>query len=567
MNTIKWIAAASAFSLLAACGEETPQTVTATEESEAVETSGQSSVPEITGDDLAGIISTLASDEFEGRAPATPGGEKTRNYIAAHYKRLGLEPVGDSYFHKVPLVEATLDTETSSFSVTANGDIHTLEYKKDIVFWTKHVEEEVSFNDSEMVFVGYGIVAPEYAWNDYEGVDVEGKTVVILVNDPGYATQDPDLFNGNAMTYYGRWTYKYEEAARRGAAAALVIHDTAPAAYGWGVVEGSWSGPQIDLESSDGGADRVKAEGWLSNDAAHAVFVSAGLDLDALQDQAKAPGFKPVAMTGLTATAHLNTAIRRSEDANVAGVLRGSEAPDEYVLFMAHWDHLGVNPTEAGDDKIFNGAVDNATGVAAIIEIAERFATNEERPRRSVLLVAVTGEESGLLGSAYFGEEPIVPLKNIVGGVNIDAILPSPPAKDIIVVGYGASELEDILDEAAAHHDRYLRPDAEPEKGYFYRSDHISLAKKGVPMLYADSGIDFRVGGEEAGRAYSEDYVVNRYHNPADEFDDSWELEGMEDTVRVLYEVGEAMAYSDAWPNWYEGNEFRALRDAQRDSN
>ena len=411
---------------------------------------------------------------------------------------------------------------------------------------------------------GYGVIAPEYGWNDYDGVDVAGKTVVMLVNDPGFATQDPDLFNGNAMTYYGRWTYKYEEAARQGAAAAIVIHDTAPAAYGWGVVEGSWSGPQLDLQRPDNGASRVIAEGWITNDVARELLTAANLDLDALQAAAISADFTAAPMTGLTASANLTQTIRRSEDANVLGVLPGAEHPDEYVLYMGHWDHLGINPTQEGDDKIFNGAVDNATGIAAMLEIAERFSNNDERPARSILFAAVTAEESGLLGSAYMAEDPPVPLAQIVGGINIDAILPSPPAKDIIVVGYGASELEDILKAAAENHDRYLRPDAEPEKGYFYRSDHISLAKKGVPMLYADSGIDLRDGGEDAGRAFGEGYTANRYHAPSDEYDDSWNMTGMQDTVEVLYETGAAIAYSDDWPNWYDGNEFRALRDAQR---
>jgi len=520
--------------------------------------------PAITGDDLAYHIATLASDDFEGRAPATSGGEKTRGYIADQYTRLGMKPVGDSFFQRVPMVEATLDPETSYFRINTPSETKNLEYKKDIVYWTKRVEAELSFDASDMVFVGYGVIAPEYGWNDYDGIDVEGKTVVMLVNDPGFATQNSDLFNGNAMTYYGRWTYKYEEAARQGAAAAIVIHDTAPAAYGWGVVEGSWSGPQLDLERPDGGAGRAIAEGWFSNEAARALFDAAGLDLDALQEAATSADFKAVPMTGLTASAALNTAIRRSEDANVIGVIEGSEYPDDYVLYMGHWDHLGVNPTTEGDDKIHNGAVDNATGIAAMLEIAEAFANAEEPPKRSVMFAAVTAEESGLLGSAYMAEDPPVPLKNIVGGINIDAILPVPPAKDIIVVGYGASELEDVLNSAADNHGRYLRPDAEPEKGYFYRSDHISLAKKGVPMLYADSGFDLRDGGEEAGKKYGEEYTTNNYHKPSDEFDESWNMEGMAEMTQILHETGAAIAYSDDWPNWYEGNEFRALRDAQR---
>lgn len=559
--------ALSALIFLTACGKSGQETASAPAEQTAQTETVAPEAPgpgAITGEGLARHIKILASDAFEGRAPTTPGGEKAREYIAGEYQRLGLEPINDSYFQNVPMVETTLDPAQSYFRVNSASGPRDLGLKTEIVYWTKRVVDDVSFDDSEMVFVGYGIIAPEYGWNDYEGVDVTGKTVVMLVNDPGFATQDPDLFNGNAMTYYGRWTYKYEEAARQGAAAAIIIHDTAPAAYGWGVVEGSWTGAQLDLQRPDEGASRVAAEAWVTNQVARELMTAAGLDLDELQGAAKTHGFKSVPMTGLTASAKLVQTIRRSEDANVLGVLPGAEHPDEYVLYMGHWDHLGVNPTEEGEDKIFNGAVDNATGVASLLEIAERFVNNDERPKRSILFAAVTAEESGLLGSAYMAEDPPLPLAQIVGGINIDALLPAPPAKDIIVVGYGASELEDILKAAAEKHDRYLRPDAEPEKGYFYRSDHISFAKKGVPMLYADSGIDLRNGGEEAGRKFGEDYTANRYHAPSDEYSDDWDMSGMVDTVEVLYETGAAIAYSDDWPNWYEGNEFRALRDAQR---
>ena len=520
--------------------------------------------PAITASDLRQHISVLASDDFEGRAPGTPGGEKTREYIASEFERIGFEPLGESYEQPVPIVELTLNPETSSFSVTVDGDTRELAYREDAVYWTKRVEETVSFDDSDLVFVGYGIVAPEYGWNDYEGVDATGKTVVMLVNDPGYATQDPNLFSGNAMTYYGRWTYKYEEAARQGATAAIVIHDTEPAAYGWNVVEGSWSGPQVDLQRDDNGASRVALEGWFSNETARDLFAAAGLDLDEQMQAALSDDFSAVPLTGITASATLKNAIARSEDANVIGVLPGATAPDEYVLYMGHWDHLGVNPDAEGEDKIYNGAVDNATGIAGIIEIGERFASNETPPDRSIMLVAVTAEESGLLGSAYFAEYPPVPLKQIVSGINIDAMPPTPATRDMVVVGYGASELEDILQEAAAPFKRRLTPDPEAEKGYFYRSDHISLAKKGVPMLYADGGPDLVEGGVEAGEALGADYRANRYHQPADEYSEDWPMEAMVDTTKILYETGAAIAYSSAWPNWYEGNEFRALRDAQR---
>lgn len=550
----------AAATLASACGGPADESAAPSpdETATAVETTAPSA--EISSENLRRHIVTLSSDEFEGRAPATAGGEKTRAYLIDEMQKAGLEPAnGDSFEQETPLVEITADPEQSFLKINDQS----LGYRTESVFWTKRVEESVSFEDSQLVFVGYGVVAPEYGWNDYEGLDVEGKTVVMLVNDPGYATEDPELFNGRSMTYYGRWTYKYEEAARQGAAAAIVVHQTEPASYGWGVVEGSWSGPQLDLERADGGAGRVALEGWIQEETARALFAQAGLDFDEAAASAQSADFTAVEMTGLKASGQIVNTIRRSSSANVAGVLRGATRPDEYVLYMAHWDHLGV-AADAEGDAISNGAVDNATGTGGIIAIAEAFANNETPPERSIIFVAVTAEESGLLGSAYFGEDPLVPLKNIVGGVNIDAILPTPPTKDLIVIGYGASELEDLLKDAADKRGMYLRPDATPEAGFFYRSDHISLAKKGVPMLYADSGIDLVDGGEEAGKALAEDYTANRYHKPADEYAEDWDLSGMMQTLNILYDVGAAMAYSDDWPNWYEGNEFRALRDAQR---
>ncbi|MFN3960343.1 MAG: M28 family metallopeptidase [Parvularculaceae bacterium] len=517
----------------------------------------------ISAEELKRHIRTLSSDAFEGRAPTTPGGAKTRDYIAGEFKRLGLEPVGGSYFHDVPMVESTLDPAQSFLRIDVNGAVRDLAYRTDAVFATKRALPEVSFDASEMVFVGYGVVAPEHQWNDYAGVDVKGKTVVILVNDPGFLTQDETLFGGKAMTYYGRWTYKYEEAARQGAAAALIVHDTVPAAYGWNVVEGSWSGPQIDLQRADNGASRVALEGWITKETAASLFAAAGLDLEAQMLAANKRGFKAVPMTGLKASAKITQAIKRSSDANVLGVLKGAEAPEEYVVYMGHWDHLGMDPTQKGDDKIFNGAVDNATGVAGILEIARKFASGP-RPRRSVIFAAVTAEESGLLGSAYLAENPPVPLKDIAAGINIDGVLPAPPAKDIIVVGYGASELEDILKKHAAAAGKYLRADPEPEKGYFYRSDHISFAKKGVPMLYADAGSDLVEGGEAAGKAIGDDYTANRYHQPSDEFEESWDLAGMVQSMEILHAVGAEVANSSDWPTWRAGNEFRAIRDTSR---
>ena len=549
--------AALACLLLGACGRSDKAADAAPPQAAASEDVALAAINE---DNLRARIATLASDDFEGRAPATPGGAKTRAWLIEEMQRIGLEPGnGESYEQKTPLVELTVRKDASMLSV--NGA--TLELGPQAVYWTKRVVEDVSFTDSDLVFVGYGVVAPEYGWNDYEGVDVAGKTVVILVNDPGFATQDPDLFNGRSMTYYGRWTYKYEEAARQGAAAALIVHQTEPAAYGWGVVEGSWTGAQLDLERPDGGAGRVALEGWIQEAVARDLFDKAGMDFAAVTASAKERGFKALSMQGLKASATLKNLIRRSESANVAGVIPGTDHPDEYVLYMAHWDHLGVSDAAEGD-RISNGAVDNATGTAGILTIAEAFTKSEPKPARSVMFVAVTAEESGLLGSAYLGEAPIVPFAQTVGGINIDAMLPTGPTKDLIVIGYGASELEDLLEKAADKRGMYLRPDAEPEKGYFYRSDHISLAKKGVPMIYADAGIDLVTGGEEAGKAFGADYTANRYHKPADEYSPDWDLTGMTQSLTLLMEVGADMAYSDIWPNWYEGNEFRALRDEQR---
>jgi Zn-dependent M28 family amino/carboxypeptidase len=519
--------------------------------------------PEIAESDLRWRISTLADDAFEGRAPATPGGIAASQWLADEMARIGLEPGhGDSYFQPVPLLEVTLDEANSSFDIAHNGEPLGLSMSEDTVYWTKRSAEEVSIADSELVFVGYGVVAPEYGWNDYEGIDVEGKTVVMLVNDPGYANPDAGIFNGNAMTYYGRWTYKYEEAARQGAAGVIVIHQTAPASYGWNVVSGSWTGSQLDLAREPGEGTFAAVESWVTEETARRLFGLSGLDFDALTAAAAEPGFEAVPMEGLTASGTLRNTTRTMESRNVVGVVPGTARPDEYIIYTAHWDHIGIRDVPDGEDGLYNGAVDNATGTAAILEIGEHFVADP--PERSVMILAVTAEESGLLGSAYYGENPIVPFERTVGGINIDAMLPTGRSRDVIVVGHGASELEDVLTAAAGEQDRYIVPDPTPEAGYFYRSDHISLAKHGVPMLYADGGEDLREGGTEAGRAAAEDYRANRYHGPEDEYSEDWEMSGIVENTELFYEVGARLANSTDWPNWYDGNEFRALRDAQR---
>tara|TARA_R110000868_G_scaffold113679_3_gene304933 strand:+ start:19569 stop:21260 length:1692 start_codon:yes stop_codon:yes gene_type:complete len=513
--------------------------------------------------DMRYRISTLADDGFEGRAPATPGGIAASQWIADEMARVGLEPGYEgSYFQPVSLLEVTLDAAHSDYDVFFNGEPLDLSMGEDIVYWTKLNQPEVSVASSDLVFVGYGVVAPEYGWNDYEGVDVAGKTVVMLINDPGYANPESGLFNGNAMTYYGRWTYKYEEAARQGAAAVILIHQTEPASYGWNVITGSWSGSQLDLARAPGDGTFAGVESWVTEDVARHLFELSGLDFNTLTASAAQPGFAAVPMTGLSSAGTLHNTTQTLQSRNVVGVVRGTQRPDEYVLYTGHWDHLGSRDVPPGEDGIYNGAVDNATGTAAILEIGQAFAANP--PERSVMIIAVTAEESGLLGSAYYGEHPIVPYGQTVGGINIDAILPAGRARDLIVIGYGASELEDVLREEAAGQDRTLVPDQNPQAGYFYRSDHISLAKHGVPMLYAEGGSELVEGGREAAEAAGIDYRDHRYHAPADEYSADWEMDGMLDDVTLFYNVGSRLANSDAWPNWYEGNEFRALRDAQR---
>ena len=525
---------------------------------------------DINARDLAVRVETLADDTFEGRGPGTPVGEAAAAWIAAEMTRIGLEPGGDdgTYFQKVAMVNQTIDPEQSFLTFTApDGTEMPTVLKEDSVIWTKQQgADKTSFAPSDVVFVGYGVVAPEYGWNDYADQDYTGKTVVILVNDPGFATGDPELFKGKAMTYYGRWTYKFEEAARQGAAAAIIVHETEPASYGWDVVKNSWSGAQSDLVRADGGANRAQVEGWITRDMAEKLFSTAGMDFEAMKTAAKTRGFQPAPLEDVKATGEIVQTIDKLDSRNVIGVLPGTTKPDEYVLYTAHWDHLGKKTgAKTGapgedfyEDQIFNGAVDNATGVSALLELAEAFA--QEPHERSVMFLSVTLEESGLLGSEYFAENPTVPLNKIVAGLNMDGALPIGPTRNMVVIGYGASELEDRLAEILKADNRVVTPDGKPEAGYFYRSDHISLAKRGVPMLYADGGEDKVDGGIAAGKAAAAAYTAERYHKPMDEYSDDWDLSGFAQDIQALYAVGEGIADSSDWPTWYAGNEFEAAR-------
>ena len=526
-------------------------------------TSCSDSLSDTTDGRLRYWISTLSSDEFEGRAPGTEGGQLTKNFISKTFQNLNLDPVDGSYFLDVPASEITLK-DSSYLTLSFRGNDRKMITGDEVVFWTKQARDYRKIRDSEVVFVGYGIVAPEYNWDDYEGIDVKGKTVVILINDPGFATGKLRLFNGRSMTYYGRWTYKFEEAARQGAAAAIIVHEEEPAAYPWSVVENSWQGPQLDLQRDDLGADRVILEGWIKDSILNDVLNFTGFDYDSLKQIALEKTFSAFPLRGLTLSSEIHNKVRYLQSHNIAAVKKGISHPDEYILFMAHWDHLGiVNSSQPGENNIMNGAVDNATGVAAILEFAKRF--SEVETNRSIMFLAVTLEESGLLGSEYFAKYPPIDLANIVAGFNYDGILPTGLTNDMVVVGYGASELEDLLENELVKSGRYINPDPNPEKGYFYRSDHISFAKRGVPVLYADGGFDLVAGGKEAGFLIEEEYRVDAYHGVADEYDESWDLDGLNQSIDVIFNISNELANSQQWPNWYDGNEFKSIRDASRE--
>ena len=508
-------------------------------------------------------IAALASDDFEGRKPGTSGEEKTVDYVRRQFTEAGLKPGhGTTYFQSVPMVEITAAAD-ATLSLQRAGTKRDLKYGDDSVVWTKRVVPQVSLDSSPLVFVGYGIVAPEYDWNDYAAADIKGKTAVILINDPGLATGDPKLFRGREMTYHGRWTYKFEEAARQGAAGALIIHETEPAAYGWNVVVSSWTGPQLDLVRVNGNADRVAVEGWISIEAAHRLFELAGKDFDALKAAAARRDFKAVPLD-VRASVLVRNSIRRTNSANVIGLLPGRKRPDEYLIYTAHWDHFGRAPDKKGD-AIFNGAIDNATGVAGIITLARAFAHASTPPERSIVFLAVTGEESGLLGSAYYAENPIYPLAQTAAVINLDALYAGGPARDIVIVGAGNSELEDYLRKAAKQQDRVTSPEPTPEKGFYYRSDHFNLAKKGVPALYTKLGMDDREHGRAYGQQQQEDYIANRYHQPSDNYSKDLDLRGSFEDLQLLYWVGDRLTREKSWPEWYKGSEFRAVRRASDD--
>lgn len=504
-------------------------------------------------------VPILASDEFAGRAPATPGEEKTINYLREQFAATGARPgYNNSWFQDVPVTQITVSPDTA-LNITGNGADLALQYGEQMMAATQRQVEQTGIADSDLVFVGYGIVAPEYDWNDYTGIDVTGKTVVMLVNDPGYATQDKNLFNGTTMTYYGRWTYKYEEAARQGAAGAIIIHETGAAGYPWEVVTGSWSGTQVTLTAKDRNLSRSSVEAWITSDAARTLFTLAGLDYKQMIIAAARRDFKPVPMN-LQASIQLQATIRHSQSRNVMALIPGTETPGEVIIYTAHWDHLGTNPDLEGD-TIYNGALDNATGIAGLIGLAESFMKVSPPPKRSILFLATTSEESGLLGSEYYARLPAFPVEKTVAALNMDSLHIFGPTKDVTVIGYGNSELDKYLAEAAEKQDRVVVAEDTPEKGLYYRSDHFNMAKVGIPALYAKSGIDSLEHGPEWGKKQKEEYISERYHKPSDEWDPKWDLRGAAQDLQLYFDVGYRLSMEDSWPAWSADSEFRKIRE------
>jgi len=507
-------------------------------------------------------VRVLASDDFGGRRPGTAGEDKTVAYLVDQFRKLGLKPGnGGSYVQQVPLVEILADPD-ASLSILGRKGTHKLEYGRDAVIWTKRAAPLAQLRHSELVFVGYGIVAPEYAWNDYAGIDVHGKTVMVLVNDPGYAGKDPKVFKGNAMSIYGRWAYKIEEAARQGAAGVLLIHDADAAGFGWNVVQSTWAGPQLERLDA-GNAGRAALEGWISGDAAHALFADAGLDFASLAAAAAHPGFKAVAM-GVSIDATLHNSIRQFNSANVIALLPGAGRRREYVVYAAHWDGLGRDSARSGHN-IFNGAVDNASGVAGLLVLAQSFSRTRPAVDRSIVFLATTGAQPGLLGSGYYAENPIFPLRETAAVIDLDTLHTGGPTRDVSVFGYGNTDLEETVRAVALLQGRETRPEPTPQQGLYFSSDSFSFANAGVPVLYAKGGIDDTARGPIWGQAQLDDYMAHRYRQTSDQYTSNWDVLGTLQDLGLYYDVGNRLARSRHFPRWYPNSEFRVARDRGRE--
>ncbi len=536
---------------------------------DSAESALEPALAEIRADQLLSRIETLSSDAYGGRAPGTAGEDSSVAFLTREFQALGLAPGNPdgSWVQNVAMV-GWRGKPTATFRV-GNQTIRPA-FPEQYVAMTRRNQPQVTVTNSEIVFVGYGVVAPEYGWDDYKDVDVRGKTIVMLVNDPAVADPadparlDSAMFRGAAMTYYGRWTYKYEIATEKGAAAAIIIHETGPAGYPWEVVSGSWGAREnIDVRSADGNAGRVAVESWIHSDVATSLFTGAGLNLDSLKALARTRDFRPVPLGGATASFDITNTFRDIESRNVVAKLEGSDPAlrDEYVIYTAHWDHLGT-AAEGDGDRIYNGALDNATGTAGLVQLAQAFTALDTPPARTLLFLSVTAEESGLLGAKYYAGNPLYPLNKTVANINMDGLNQWGPTNDIVVVGLGNSTLDDVLAEAAATRGRVLVADPEPEKGFFYRSDHFEFAKKGVPALYTDAGTEFIGKPEGYGTSKREEYTANDYHKPSDEVKPDWDLSGAVQDLGLLLSVGYRVANAAVWPTWKPGTEFKSIREA-----
>jgi Zn-dependent M28 family amino/carboxypeptidase len=549
----------------AACSSQTPPPAV-TSATSATGASGPTlaQLPDV---DMTAVLAhtrTLSSDEFEGRAPGSDGERRTVDYLVSEFTKAGLKPgnTDGTFIQKVPLVGIT---PTPAPLVFRQGERQqTLKWKDDVVAWTKHVSDIASLEASELVFVGYGVVAPEYQWDDYKGVDVKGKTLVMLVNDPPVPDPtkpdalDVKTFGGKAMTYYGRWTYKYEMGAEKGAAGVLIVHETGPAGYPFKILQDSNTGEKFDLVTPDKNMGRAAIEGWMTLEQTKKLFQMAGQDFEALKKQAATREFKPVAL-GVTASMTIRNTLRTIESANVVAKLEGADPAlkDEYIVYTAHWDHFGKNA-----EGIFHGARDNASGTAALVEMARALKKASPAPKRSFLFVAVTAEEQGLLGSQYYSVTPIYSLAKTVAEINMDELNVNGRTKDLTLIGYGASDLDDYAREAAGEQGRTVHADAEPEKGYYYRSDHFNFAKYGVPALSPDSGVEFIGKPAEYGQKVRDDWTEHKYHTPKDVITPEWDLTGAAEDLKLLLAVGYRVAQAAKYPEWKPGNEFKATRDA-----
>jgi len=511
----------------------------------------------INTNDLIREVKILSADSMQGRRPFTVGEQRTVEYLKNEFEQLGLKPAfKGSYFQEVPMVQVSVVPD-SKMILKSKNEGFSLNYKDDFVAFSHRLTDKISIQNSELVFVGYGIVAPEYNWNDYKDIDVKGKTVLVLVNDPGLATGDSTLFRGKTMTYYGRWTYKYEEAARQGAEAIILIHETNSAGYPWNVVLNGALVPHLYLVPSDKYESRCKMEGWITGDAAKKIFKQAGIDSSVIM-KAVANDFRAIPLN-ISVSMNMKSRQEYKSSKNVMGFIEGTERPEEVIIYSAHWDHLGIGSPLNGD-SIYNGAVDNGTSLAWMLEIAKAFTTLKEKPKRSIAFFAPTSEESGLLGSDYYTKNPAFEIEKTVANINNDMMLPFGRMKDVMVTGYGQSELDDYIANAAKSQNRYILPDPNPQTGMYFRSDHFSFAKKGVPSIFVRGNCDSYIHGKAWMQQKELEWIKNNYHKPTDQYNENWDLTGVMDDAKLLFTIGLKLGNEKSFPKWNTGSEFKNLR-------